>query len=387
MPLTKEQFQKARDAGYSVEQIAEFENRRKSEQPQQQPTQQPAKPTNILQQLLGGWNQTANILNPESIANKTVGGIVGGMVEPPIKMVGRAGQTIESMISGKPPQNYTIPLPSLVGGNISIEPPQTMGQVVGPAVGTALSLSAIKGAMNPKGISNIVKFDDALTQATQTKKAIDTVRTTLGQAKQIALQEAKDIKIKEFDWGELPKKALDVITNSKDIYGVEFEASGRPVQTIGNLDKIKTALQDLTSTKDYIEAGNMEKRQIMQFAGKVRDAMVSATKKAGKPELGEALKNYHNFMEDYELANSKLVNFMGQAEANKLKSIFKVGAEPLVKQAFDRIAKSSPELKSIISSRKNRELLKSLLSTKNLTRAAVGSAAIEGSKKVITGRW
>jgi hypothetical protein len=145
------------------------------EQPQvaeQQPQQ------NILQQLMGS-------------TERTVGGLVGGMIEPPIKAIGRGGQAIESLISGQPPQNYNIPMPGYMGGDISIEPAQNAGQLMGPVVGSTLSMLGIKGAMNPKSITGIVKYDNVLTQAKKAKVALDESRSILGKAKDIALQEVK----------------------------------------------------------------------------------------------------------------------------------------------------------------------------------------------------
>lgn len=90
---------------------------------------------NIFQQLL-------------KATQNTVGGIAGAVIQPPAKMVGRLGQSIESELSGQPPQNYSIPMPQYLGGNIPIEQPQNLAQAMGPALQTAaLGLSPAMGGM------------------------------------------------------------------------------------------------------------------------------------------------------------------------------------------------------------------------------------------------
>jgi hypothetical protein len=162
-------------------------------------------------------------------------------------------------------------------------------------------------------------------------------------------------------------------------YGIEFAQDGKVVNTIGNLDKVKTALQDIPTTKDFVEAGNMAKRQIIQFAGKVRDAMVSAANDAGKPELAKSLKDYHNFMGKYEIINSHLVDKYGNALGNKMKSVFRWTSEPVLKEAWKEVGKSNPEIKSIIKSREAREILKGLLKVGLPT--TIGGGAVVGSVK------
>jgi hypothetical protein len=97
---------------------------------------------NLLQQLLGA-------------TENTVGTLAGGMIQPPVKIIGRAGQAIESMLSGQPPQSYEVPLPQYLGGNIPISPAQTMSQSMGPVLQTSAMMMggspALAGAMYGAG--------------------------------------------------------------------------------------------------------------------------------------------------------------------------------------------------------------------------------------------
>ena len=246
--------------------------------------------------------------------------------------------------------------------------------------GAVASKMPIVKAMAGKGVQalkKILKFDNALTQAKQSKIALDTIRDVYGKAKEIALQEVKDLPI-EFNWKKIPDKVLSKLRDPNNGYEVAFTDKGEIVNTMVNIDKVKMALQDMPSTKDFVEAGNMAKRQIIKVSGEVRDAMVKVANDAGKPELGKSLEKYHEFMNNYNLANDHLVDKYGNAMANKLKSTFSIISEPAVKEAWKNIAKGSPEIKGIIRSRNNRELLKDLL---------IAGPSISSAKKVITGKW
>ena len=366
-----------------------FTIREKEPQPQVQPQQ------NILSQLL-------------QATQNTIGGIAGGVIQPPAKIVGRAGQAISGMMGGSS-EPYTIPMPQYLGGNIDIAPAQSISQAMGPvAQTTGMMLTgnpAIGGAVYGAGMGmeeqdniggvagkaalggligagigkltgqyKLPKYENSLKQAIKGKNALDTLRTTLGQAKDIALQEVSNVKA-QLNWsGNVSDKVVKAIQNP--IYKVEFNEEGGVVNTIGNLDKVKSALQDLVTTKDFVEAGNMEKRQVMQFAGKVRDTMVEAANKVGKPQLAKALKDYHNFMDNYNLINDKLVDKYGNAMANKLKATFKWNAEPAIKEAWKDVSKSSPEIKSVMGSMNRRELLSNLL--KYTGYGAIATGAVGG---------
>jgi hypothetical protein len=311
------------------------------DQPQQGQQEQPQ--ANVLQQLL---QATGN----------AVGGMVGGVINEPARIIGRAGQQIESSISGQPPQNWTWEKSNMLGGNVDIKPAENWGQALAPVAGTALSMMALKGLVNPP---KMIKFDNALKQAQKAKVALDETRGMLGKAKEIALQEVKDVPVK-MDWAKnVSQKVVGAMKNP--VYGVEFDESGAVKNTIGNLDKVKTALQDLVTTKDFVEAGNMEKRKILQFAGEIRDTMVNAANDVGKPELAKALKGYHEFMNNYNIINDKLVDKYGNAMANKLKTTFGVFSEQATKESWKEVAKTSPEIKKIMGSMNRRELLNNLL--------------------------
>lgn len=251
-------------------------------------------------------------------------------------------------------------------------------------VNAALAGKGIEGTpaaakVMQKLLKPVMKWDTALQQAQTAKQSLNTIRTTLGQAKELALKNTGDIPA-EIDWsGNMSQKVVNIIKDP--IYGVEFTPEGGVVGNIRNLDKMKVAINDNMTKKDFIEAGDMEKAQMKQFAGKLRQSMISAANKSGRPELAKSLKDYHEFMDNYSSVNRRLVNVEGEAEANKLKHIFKITSEPLVKKQFKELANNpvaGPELKAIMKSRKNRELLKNLLTA---------GVTLEGIKKGVVGHF
>lgn len=248
---------------------------------------------------------------------------------------------------------------------------QTPATYIAGAVGKGIS----KGAQLLKPL---LKIEKTLDQARLAKSSLESLRNIYGKAKDIALQEVKDIPV------ELPKGAPQRVSAHlrNPNYGVEFD--GENVKgTVGNLDKVKTALNDILTQKDIIEAGKVERQLIKGYASKVNQSMVSAAEKAGHPELAEGLNNYHYFMDDYDNVISHLVDSADRAQANKLKTIFRAGAEEDVKESWKILSQKSPELKRIMGSQKNRELLKSLLSTKNLIKAGAVGGAAAGTKYAV----
>ncbi len=347
-------------------------------QPQPQSQGQPMERQNILGQLL---NVPAAAQRSAIMGQGYTQGAIQPSQVPTFSQATREQYPIRGENIGTISAYLATRLPLQMGAglaDVATDPAAMLGLLLGnvPAVQKGAKLV---GGKVISGFKKIFRYDKVLEQAKKSKVALDCIRTTLGQAKDIALQEVKDVPA-ELNWtGNVSDKVVKAIQNP--IYKVELTQEGGVVNTIGNLDKVKTALQDLLTTKDYVEAGNMEKRQIMQFAGRVRDTMVEAANKVGKPELAKALKNYHNFMENYEIINTKLIDKFGNALGNKMKDTFRFTAEPAVKEAWKEVGKSSPEIKDIIKSRQNRELLKVLL---KVGAPIAGAGTIVGTIKKFT---
>ena len=377
----------------------------REKEPQEQPQPQAQQP-NILQQLLGA-------------TENTIGGIVGGIIEPPTKIIGRAGQAIESMISGQPPQSYSIPMPGYLGGNIPIEPAQSVPQALGSVAqtsalmlggfptlagtiygagmgmeeqesGVGIAGKAVLGGILGKTVATMMgqplipkfaKYDNALKRSTTAKAGLDKLRTITGKAKEIAIQEVKDVPVKLKTLGDIPKVATDAIM--KPEYNIEILPDGSLKPTIGNLDKVQNALGELIGDKPiaWQEASKTVKRQIIGTYHMVRRTMIDAANGVGK-NIEPPLTAYHKFMINYNKINPSLVDKNNQIVANKLKAAFKWSAEPAYKQAWKEISQANPEVRSVMNSMNKRELLKNLLKVSGTIAAVgLGKTALDWSTK------
>lgn len=239
-----------------------------------------------------------------------------------------------------------------------------------------LTKNAIKEI--PSGVKKVLNWENSIQQANKAKGALDALERNYGSAYQVALDPVKSIPV-DVDFGLMPKKVLDVLKNEKDTYGVLFNANGSLVNTLENVNKIKTAADEMLTPAMRMEGKTTEINQIKQFAGHIGKQMRIAANKAGKP-IDEAMDAYGSFKDKYNQIAYNLKDKIKDASANKLRAQFTLKAEPEIKQAWKDLSKESPELKSIMDSRKNRELLKRLLIA-----VPTGAAAIEGTKKLVTG--
>ncbi len=362
-PLTEEQYNKAIESGYKPEEIVEFEKQRQIDESKQDNKSKDSISTQGLgyvkehpvKTLVQGLPETitGKSMEERAVENVNSKDFMQSKEAPYDKFIPQAGQAAENQI---------------VGGQIIDQATAPINYIGGAA------MKALKGIL-PK----VLKFEKITEQAAKSKTALDTIRTNLGQAKELALKNTGDIPA-EIDWsGNMSQKIINGIKNP--VYGVEFTPEGGVVNNIRNLDKIKTAMNDLVTTKDFVEAGNMEKKQIMQFAGKIRNTMVKAADDAGKPELGKSLRDYHDFMERYNPINDHLTDKYDVAQSDKLKEVFRLFKHAETKQAWKDLAKNSPELKSVVDSRTNREIMKLLLKSSSVP---VGA---EVGKKIITGSF
>lgn len=229
-----------------------------------------------------------------------------------------------------------------------------------------------------KNVKTALKWEGSLEQAKKAKSSLDTVRTTLGKAKELAIKEVENVPA-TLDWkGNVSGKIVEAIRNP--VYGVQFTEEGGVVNTVGNLDKVKTAVGELITPKVWQEAPKTELRQIKQFYGRVVGEMKKAAEKAGKP-ITKVLDDYDNFMERYNIIDDHLTDKYGNAMGNKLKTSFKVFAEPALKEAWGVVSKATPELKSVTKSMKTREILKNLLAITALASSVKAGEGVVRSLK------
>jgi len=142
---------------------------------------------------------------------------------------------------------------------------------------------------------------------------------------------------------------------------------------------VKEAVGELIHTpKIWEEAPSKELRLVKQFYGHVRNQMVKQSASVGK-SLAPALDSYAKFMDNYHLVNRSLVDSAGTAMGNRLRNAFRIGAEPAVKQAWKDVSKASPEIRGVMNSMNQREVLKNLLKV-----AGYGGGGVYVAKKLGT---
>lgn len=371
--LTEEQYNQALSSGFSHEQIVDFEKRRKLEDNSSKGEDHSQQPQNIL----GATFNVPGAAIRSAIQGK---GYAQGAMRPDDvptfsqlqSQQPKGKQILQNLLTGGVPAGAVADFVTNPADILSVLPIAKGIGIAGKLAGKAKSL---------------LKYDNSLVQAQKAKSSLDIMRATLGKAKEIALSNTGEIPA-EIDWsGNMSQKVINAIKNP--VYKVEFTREGGVIGNIRNLDKIKTALNDIVTTKDFVEAGNMEKRQIMKFAGKLRDTMVKAADDADKPELAQSLKNYHDFMGNFNKINDHLVDKYGDAMANKLKTMFKPEAEQAVKQSWKELSKISPEIKDIMNTMNKREVIRGLLKKSGYV-GGIGAAVVgtaEGAKKLVTGHF
>jgi hypothetical protein len=237
----------------------------------------------------------------------------------------------------------------------------------------------IVGAIS-KALKPILKWDSALQQAGKAQQGLDTLQGILGKAKELAIQEVKNVPAQvDFGKNNVPK-IIEHIKNP--MYGVEFTQTGDVVRTVGNLDKIKMAVDDMIhSPKVWDEATTMEQRYIKMFRNELKNSMIKASQSVGK-DIKPALDAYSEFKDNSYLIKKTIQDTAGNAQANNLKAAFKLGAEPATKEAWKAVAQASPEVKEVMNSMNRRELMNNLLKVSGY--GALGTGAVGGIKNLIS---
>lgn len=258
-----------------------------------------------------------------------------------------------------------------LAADVATNPADVLGMLVGKSPAKSFSETGIA----KKDVGSLLKYETNLKQAGKTKVALDTVRDTLGKAKSLAIQEVADVPT-DLKFNTLSQRVVNAIKDP--LYQVNFTPEGGVEQTVGNLDKVAEAVGDLIhSPKVWEEAPNKELAMIKKFYGETREAMKKAAKSVGKP-IDQSLEDYHKFMGNYNLINKKIQDSAGNAMGNKLKTVFRLGAEPAYKEAFKEVSKISPEVKDVMKSMQHRGLLKDLLK--------IGSAGLLLERAAYVGR-
>ena len=344
-PLTQEQFKALRVKGLSVDQIVKFE---RGERPQGQETSQIED-----QNAIGATFNVPGATSRAAIRSNPALGLAGPLAGL-LGLAGAGGQQAQQAAGQgalNPSSQQTFQDQAIQAGQNAFGGPSTsvatnfMKGLIPSAVGfgadfvtdptqVLLAMVGIKGGKSKIAntpVNKIIKYDNDLKLAEQAKTSIENVKGFLGKAKGIAISEAADIKTNaEFEKLYRLKKVLHAIRDP--IYEIEMDVDGGIKQTVGNLDKVKTAIGELISKKDWVDgASRTEQRLTKNLYRNLRDEMINSAAKEGK-DLKAPLEAYSNFMDNYHQIEPRLTDQWGQAQANKLKSMFKFFGSLLLKR-------------------------------------------------------
>jgi len=403
MPLTKEQFQKARNAGFTTEQIIGFEKKRQDKfvSPSLLPEADPLLPKKYEteQKIMGRANAGKELVKEyeyqrehpfKSIVNPLTPIVTG------LKGIRALTQRPEAAVSnvlmdvqeGKKPTLKSVGL-GLSGKRLSElgDLPRRMGLGEIPSsfigLGSAMGLS-IAGGKTLKGISNrlpkIMGKNYTIDRATQAVDALDETRTNLGQNVGEAIKQYSDRTIDINKLGDLPTLPKNVLSALDDpIYQIEKLPDGSIKPTLGNMQKLKEALDDFISSKQWEEATKMNQRVIKQAYGKISQAMKDAA-----PEIKESLSRYGDFMEIYRDVIKTVKDTGGRVLEKKFRGVFKPGAERTYQIAWDKMTKYAPELKQILKDMgkfTSRQTVKSIVG-----KGIIGGGALYGLRRLVGNR-
>ena len=349
--------------------MAQQQPEQQQEQPQEQQTQQPTGQItgqDIQEHPIKSLLRAATQPVTQSVAGTTLGQQYDkNLAATPFAMMDSIGQ-------GKNPLAQASAFGESFMGGMAADVAD-MAQTPGNYLLTGL-VGKVGGA-----VKSVMKFDNALKQAGKAQQGLDALQGILGKAKELAIREVKDIPAQiNFGKNNVPK-IIEHIKNP--MYEVEFTPTGDVVRTVGNLDKIKMAVDDMIhSPKVWDEATTMEQRYIKMFRNEIKKSMIDASKSVGK-DIEPALNSYSEFKENAYLIKKSIQDTAGNAQANKLKAAFKIGAEPATKEAWKEVSKISPEVKQVMGSMNRRELIKNLL--KYSAYVGVGGGTLGGIKKLV----
>lgn len=194
-------------------------------------------------------------------------------------------------------------------------------------------------------LPKVMGKDYVKVRAEEGVKALKDLRKTLGTEVKTAIDKVDDVAINAQQLSKnmprLPSKVLSALDDP--IYGIEKLRDGSYKPTVGNLHKIKEALDDFMSTKTWEEAGKKSQQLVKQAYGVIRKTMGEVA-----PEINEPMRNYSSFMDTYRKVLKTVQDTSGTILEKKLRGAMKPEAERAYQQAWEDFAKMWPRAGQIM---------------------------------------
>lgn len=242
--------------------------------------------------------------------------------------------------------------------DISTNPLSALLALVGTPAGRNVTSKAatMTGKIAKSATSKLPQLmgkDYSFQKAQQAADLLNSTRSQLGRNVKASISRVKDIRISDTDdltrLGRVFKKMPKEVVNKLDdpVYAIEKYADGSIKPTLGNLNKIKGALDDTMTQRQWFEAGKLTKRRIKLGYKVVNDTMRKTARAFGTP-IDEPLNNYHNFMNTYNKIIRKVQDTKGTVLEKSFRNSLKPGAERSYQLAWQEMTKQIPELKRVL---------------------------------------
>jgi len=187
-----------------------------------------------------------------------------------------------------------------------------------------------------------------------------------------------DIKKTSEALAGIPETIQKKILKDANIFNIEVLPDGSIKPTTKNIWRLRQALDDFLTSKDYIETTKAGKKVILSARRQVAQILAEVD-----PKIKTVMKNFSEFMESFDPVKRILTDAKGKAVANKIISASKKSGEPAQKIALEKFAKNFTKTQDALKGAKGflRGTTVKEVGKKGLMAAVLGALALGGAKK------
>ncbi len=264
----------------------------------------------VLPSFIPGGRTT---LEKPGIASRTAGLIVPATRIPELAGIGtRLG--VQQII---PPEES--PVPGFVG------------EAVG-ALGTAGIRGLFRTARQGNKIKVLASVKNAVEEATISQKKLSSEITgvfesSIGSKSVNANRVSQALK-------DVPSNVQSKILKEANVFKIETLADGSIKPDARNVWRLRQALDDFLTSKDFIEASKASKQVILSARRNVAKILSEVD-----PKIKIVMKKFSDFMDSFEPVKRILTDNKGKAVANKIISAAGKSGEPAQKIALEKFGK------------------------------------------------